>query len=98
MRKSGVVQNLRGHQDKSRRAELRAEASRPVGREGAGFLGTLSARRYGGAVSFPVGSEAMRPSDFVDFGTQEFVVDDCMTVVKSRLTDHLTSNKLRNPH
>jgi len=39
-----------GHQGEARRAELRAEASRPVGPRGSGVFGNPPAREYGGAL------------------------------------------------
>jgi len=36
-----MVQNLGGHQGEARRAELRVEASRPVGPRGGGVLGEV---------------------------------------------------------
>ena len=82
---SGVnmVQNL-GDTRQGRKAELRAEASKPVGARKSGVLGrgctpSPPDRGYGCVVSFPLGSGAKprRPSDFfVDFGTQEVILDD----------------------
>jgi len=79
-RKSGSKSG--GRQGKARRAELRAEASKPVGARGNGVLGKGCApsppdRGYGCVVSFRLGSGANGDlAIFVDFGTQEVILDD----------------------
>ena len=70
-----LVQNLGGHQGEARRAELRVEASRPVGLRGGGVLGEGDMPPphhlgiMGSAVISPEGSGAKprRPSDFCGF-------------------------------
>jgi len=85
-----LVQNLGGHQGEARRAELRAEASRPVGPRRGGVLGDRDvppplAVFCGSAVRSRSGFRAKprRPSNFVDFGTQEVMLRD--SIIQSQL-------------
>jgi len=82
---SGVnlFQNLGGHQGEARRAELRVEASRPVGPRGGGVLGEGDMPPphqlgiMGERCKLPQWGPGQSPGDlaiFVDSGTQEVIL------------------------